>query len=195
MSPTVDFDDLPLIEGAIAGAAAWIVGYVLTALLVLARIEETELGEISDTVGDSGSGTDFIGWVFFNSHFVDTVLEGDVLGFGGSSTVSFIGGDGFTPLLYLVPVALLISSGLAVGRSQGVTEIPNGAVAGALVVAPYLVLSAIGAVLFRVSTEAFGVSFSGQPELLSAILLAGIVFPAIFGAIGGMIAANSGPEQ
>ena len=186
-----DSDGLPLVAGAIAGTAAWIVVYVLTALVVLARIDDTELGDISDTVGDDASGIDFIGWVFFNSHFVDTVIEAGFLGFGGSSTVSFIGGDGFTPLLYLVPVATLVGSGLAVGRSVGVTETADGAVAGALVVPPYLVLSAIGAVVFRVSTEALGASFSGQPELLPSVLLAGIVFPAIFGAIGGIIAANT----
>ena len=195
MSLSADFDDLPLVEGAIAGAAAWIAGYVLTALVVLARIQDSELGEISDTVGDGGSGIDFIGWVFFNSHFVDTVVEADVLGFGGARAVSFIGGDGFTPLLYLIPVALLVGAGLAVGRSQGVTETADGAVAGALVVPPYLVLSVIGAVLFRVSAEALGASFTGQPELLSAVLLAGIVFPAVFGAIGGIVAANTGTGQ
>ena len=186
-----DSDDLPLVAGAIAGTAAWIVGYVLTALVVLARIDDSELGEISDTVGDGGNAIDFVGWVFFNSHFVDIGIEAGVLGFGGSSTVSFIGGDGFTPLLHLVPVALLVGAGLVVGRSFGVTETADGAVAGALVVPPYLVLSAIGAVVFRVSTEALGASFSGQPELLPSVLLAGIVFPAVFGAIGGIVAANT----
>ncbi len=195
MSSSVDSDDLPLVEGAIAGATAWIVGYVLTALVVLTRIDNSELGEISNTVGDGGSGIDYIGWVFFNSHFADTVVDADFLGFGGSSTVSFIGGDGFTPLLYLVPVALLIGAGVAVGRSVDVTETTDGAVAGALVVPSYLVLSAIGALLFRVSAEAFGASFSGQPELLPSVLLAGIVFPAVFGAIGGIVAANTGTGQ
>ncbi|WP_280536123.1 transporter [Halopenitus sp. POP-27] len=150
------------------------------------------MGEIADTVGDGGSGIDFVGWVFFNSHFVDTFLEADFLGFGGSSTVSFIGGDGFTPLLYLIPVALLVGSGLAVGRSQGVTEAADGAVAGVFVLPPYLALSAIGTVVFRVSMETLGSTFSGQPEFLPAILLAGIVFPAVFGAIGGIVAANTG---
>ena len=191
ISSSLDFDGLPLIEGAIAGAVAWIASYVLTAVVVLARIENSELGEISDSVGDGGSGIDFIGWVFFNSHFVDTVVEADVLGFGGSTTVSFIGGDGFTPLLYLIPMALLIASGLAVGRSQDVVGTAEGAVAGVFVLPSYLVLSAIGAVVFRVSAEALGSSFNGQPELLPAILLAGIVFPAVFGALGGIVAANT----
>ena len=168
---------------------------MLTAVVVLARIQNTELGELSEGAGDGGSGIDFVGWVFFNSHFVDTIVTADILGFGGSSAVSFIGGDGFTPLLYLIPVALLVGSGLAVGRSQGVTETADGAVAGVLVVPPYLALSVVGTLVFRVSTEALGSSFSGQPDLLPSILLAGLVFPAVFGAIGGVIAANTGTGQ
>ncbi|GAB3311363.1 hypothetical protein EI982_04730 [Haloplanus rallus] len=195
MSPKTDSDDLPLVEGAIAGAAAWIVGYVLTGLLVLVRLEDTELGELSSNLDGGGNGIEFVGWVFFNSHFVQTVVEADFLGFGGSSTTSFVGGDGFTALLYLVPVALLVGAGLAVGRARGVDGTTDGAVAGALVVPPYLVLSAVGAVLFRVSSEGLGASFSGRPELLPAILLAGVVFPAVFGAIGGIVAANTGPGR
>ena len=192
MSSDIDTDSLPFVEGAIAGAAAWIVGFVLTAVVVFVRIDDSELGEISENVGDGGSAIEFIGWVFFNSHFVDTVIEAGFLGFGGTRSVSFIGGDGFTPLLYLVPITLLVAAGLAIGRSQGVTDTAEGAVAGALVVPVYLVLSAIGAVLFRVSTEALGASFSGEPALLPAILLAGIVIPAVFGALGGVLAANTG---
>lgn len=195
MSPTVDADDLPLKEGAIAGAAAWIAGYVLTALIVLVRIEDSELGDIADSAGDSASGVDFVGWVFFNGHVVDTVIEGSVLGFGGSSAVSFVGGDGFTPLLYLIPVALLVGAGLAVGRFHGVTEVGDGAIVGALVVPPYLALSVVGAVVFRVSAAGGGVQFSGHPELLPAVLVAGVVFPAVCGAIGGIVAALRSPEQ
>ena len=98
-------------------------------------------------------------------------------------------------MLYLIPVALLVGSGLAVGRSQGVTETADGAVAGLFVLPPYLALSAVGTLVFRVSTEALGSSFSGQPDLIPSILLAGIVFPAVFGAIGGIVAANTGSDQ
>jgi len=193
MSLAGNSEDLPLRAGAGAGAAAWLAGYVLTGLVVLTRIDGSELGDISENIG-GGNGVDFVGWVFFNSHFVDTVIEAGFLGASGSQAVSFIGSDGFTPLLYVVPVALLVGAGLAIGRSQGTTETADGAVAGALVVPPYLVLSAIGAVLFRVSTEGAAASFSGQPALLPAVLLAGVAIPAVFGALGGAVAANTGPE-
>lgn len=188
MSSSIDTDTLPFAEGAIAGAAAWIVGYVLTALVVFTR-ESSRLGEISENVGDNAGAFEFVGWVFFNSHFVDTVIEAGFLGFGGASTVSFIGGDGFPQMLYFIPIALLVASGLAIGRSQGVSEITDGAVSGVLVVPAYLVLSIAGALVFRVSAEALGATFSAEPDFLPAIILAGILIPAVFGAIGGILAA------
>lgn len=192
MSPDIEPDSRSFAVGAIAGTAAWIVGYALTALVVITRIEDSELGEISGNLEGGGSTVDFVGWVFFNGHFVDTVVEAGFLGFGGSQSVSFVGGDGFTPLLYVVPIALLVAAGVAVGRSSGVTDTVAGAVVGALVVPPYLVLSAAGAVVFRVSSEGLGATFSGQPELVPAIVLAGIVLPAVFGSLGGIVAANTG---
>jgi hypothetical protein len=191
MAPDIELDSRSFAVGAIAGAAAWLVGYALTALVVLARIEDSRLGEISGNV-DGGSTIDFVGWVFFNGHFVDTVVEAGFLGFGGTQSVSYVGGDGFTPLLYVVPIALLVASGVAVGRSSGVSDTVGGAAAGVLVVPPYLVLSAAGAVVFRVSSEGLGATFSGQPELVPAIVLAGIVLPAVFGSLGGIVAANTG---
>jgi len=182
-------------KGIIAGAGSWIAGYVLTTLLVLNCIEGSELGEIAENAGDGGSGIDFVGWVFFNAHFVDTVVAADFLGIGGSITATFIGRDGFTQLPYLVPVALLVGAGLAVGRSRGITETAEGASTGLFVLSPSLLLSAIGAVVFRVSTAALGGSFNGQPELLPTILLAGLVLPAICGPIGDIIAANTGSEN
>lgn len=191
MSSDIEVDSRSFVMGALAGTATWIVGYALTALVVLARIKDSELGEISGNV-EGGGTVDFVGWVFFNGHFVDTAIEADFLGFGGTQSVSYVGGDGFTPLLYVVPVALLVIAGVAAGRSSGVTDTAEGAVAGALVVPAYLVLSAVGAVVFRVSSEALGASFSGQPELVPAIVLAGIVLPAVFGSLGGVVAANAG---
>jgi len=194
MVSDIEPDSRSFVAGALAGVAAWLVGYALTALVVLSRIEDSELGEISGNV-DGGSTIDFVGWVFFNGHFVDTVIEAGFLGFGGTRSVSFVGGDGFTPLLYVVPIALLVAAGVAVGRSSGASDTIEGAVAGVLVVPSYLVLSAAAAVVFRVSSEGLGATFSGQPELVPAIVLAGIVLPAVFGSLGGIVAANTGTES
>ncbi|MCY4731880.1 hypothetical protein KY092_15070 [Natronomonas gomsonensis] len=188
MSSNIDADSLPLVPGALAGVAAWVLGYVFTYLLVSSDLRESGLNQFAQAFGDGDATYELVGWVFFNSHFAETVIDA---GFFGDTT-SFIGGEnGFTALLYVIPVALILASGLAIGRYQGVTDINDGAIAGALVVPGYLILSIVGAFLFRV--EAGGAS--GQPDLLPAIILAGIVYPVVFGAIGGAIASVTAEDD
>lgn len=183
MSSNIDADSFPLVPGAVAGVAAWLLGYVFTYLLVSTDLRESGLNQFAQAFGNGDATYELVGWVFFNSHFADTLID---VGFFGTSTTNFVGGeDGFTALLYVIPPALILASGLAIGRYQGVTDINDGAIAGALVVPGYLILSVIGTFLFRV--EAAG--GSGQPDLLPAILLAGLVYPVVFGAIGGAIAS------
>lgn len=183
MSANRSVNDLPIVPAAVAGFVSWAIGYVLTYVLVSSDIRESSLNEFAQTFGDGDATYELVGWVFYNSHFVDAVIDA---GFFGSSAANFIGGeDDFSVLLYAIPVVLLFAAGLAIGRYQGVTGVNDGAIAGALVVPGYLVLSIVGAFMFRV--EASGAS--GEPDLLPAIVLAGLVYPLIFGAIGGIVAA------
>lgn len=189
MSANLDVDDPPIVGRAAAGLLAWVVGYALTYLLVAADIRESALNQFAQTFGDGDATYELVVWVFFNSHLVDAVID---VGFFGSRTANFVGGeDGFSVLLNAIPAVLLVVAGLAVGRSRGVTGANDGAVAGALVVPGYLVLCVAGAVLFRV--EAGGAS--GEPELVSAVLLAGVVNPLVFGAVGGVVAAVTTDEE
>jgi len=184
-----DTDDRPFVPAAVAGALSWVVGYVLTYVLVSSDVRDSGLNQFAQAFGDGDATYELVGWVLFNAHFVDVVIDA---GFFGSRTATFVGGeDGFTTLLYVVPPALLVAGGLAVGRSQGVTDVDAGAVAGALVVPGYLVLCVVGAVLFRV--EAGGAA--GEPDLLPAVLLAGLVYPLVFGALGGVLAAVTADEE
>ena len=189
MSSNVDASDLPVVPAAAAGFLAWVVGYLFTYLLVASDVRGSGLNRFAQTFGDGDATYELVGWVFFNSHFVDAVIDA---GFFGSGTANFVGGeDGFTTLLFAVPVLLLVAAGLAVGRYQGVTGANDGAVAGALVVPGYLVCSVVGAILFRV--EAGGAS--GEPDLLPAVLLAGLVYPLVFGAVGGVVAAVTTDDE
>jgi len=65
----------------------------------------------------------------------------------------------------------------------------EGTVYGASIVVGYLPLSFLGALLFETSQ---GFSGEGTPDIFAAVLLAGIVFPAIIGALGGYYAVRSG---
>lgn len=189
MSANLDASDLPFVPAAVAGVLAWVVGYLFTYLLVASDIRESGLNQFAQTFGDGDATYELVGWVFFNSHFVDAIIDA---GFFGSGTANFVGGeDGFSVVLYAIPVLLLVAAGLAVGRYQGATSANDGAIAGALVVPGYLVLSIVGAFLFRV--DAGGAT--GEPDLLPAVLLAGLVYPLVFGAIGGVVAAVTTDDE
>lgn len=175
-------DRIPLVSGAVAGAAAYILGYLVTYLWQSGSVEERLRGFnfITDLFGgDPIPVWQGVGWLFYNAHFVRTRIEG---GLGGPSSQNFIAGaeDGTLTLLYLVPVVLLLVAGLAVAKLHNAEEPADGAVAGAAVVLGYLPLAIIGAVVFTYDG-------SIKPDLVTAILLAGAVYPLAVGAIGGVI--------
>lgn len=167
---------VPFGVGAAAGAGAWVFGYLLTYLVTSGTIREN-LGALLDAA-DIGVWQ-AVGYVFFNAHFVNTVVDVPLI--GGATT--FIGGDGgFTPLLYVVPALLLLGAGLAVGRSAGAGSMDgaNAAVAGASVVIGYGLLSVVGVFVF--ATE------NVTPEAVTGILLAGVLYPVALGAAGAVVA-------
>lgn len=177
---------LPYATGAVAGAVAWLLGYVCTYLIAGTQIRESALGQVLQFF-DGASTYKLVGWVFFNSHLVETVFQG--LPFAAATNA--VGGeDGFTVLLFLVPPALLVGAGLAVGRYQGVDTPEAGGLAGLTVLPGYLVLVFLGAVL---SVVAAGPA-SGRPDIVFAAVLAGLVYPAVFGALGGLLAGATAGE-
>jgi hypothetical protein len=189
MSANVDVAELPLVPAAVAGVVTWVLGYVFTYVLVGTDVRESNLNRFIEAFEGDPATYELVGWVFYNAHFVDVVYAG----FGGRfMPASYVGGeDGFTALLYVVPPVLLVAAGLAVGRYQGVTETNDGAVAGALVLPGYLVCAIAGASLFEVSAA----GTTGQPDLLAAFFLAGLVYPLVFGAVGGVVAAVTAEEE
>lgn len=167
--------------GAAAGALAWLLGYLLTYVVTSGRIREFQgsfLGQVADLFGLEVPTWRVVGWVFYNAHFVDTVA--------GGGTGSAIGGDGgFTPLLYVVPPLVLLAAGLAVGRASGSGDAATGALAGSSVLLGYLPLSVLGVFLFETTLAGAAVG----PSLAPGILLAGVLYPAVFGAVGAGLAA------
>ncbi len=175
-----DFRDL-LVGGA-GGLAAWLVGYILTYVLVAPGVRDSALNQLLEALQGEPATVDMVGWVFYNAHLVLTVVS-DVPVFG-SSSMSFVGGDGgFTPLLYVVPVGLLIAAGLAAGRYRGATAVDEGVLAGLTVVPGYAVGAIVGALLFSVTVSGATVA----PDPVTAVALAGIGYPAICGAVGGAL--------
>lgn len=175
-----------LLSGMVAGIGAWIAGYVVTYLLVAPNIRESSLNRIIEVLDGELATYELVGWVFYNAHVVDTVFEEIPL--LGSQTVNYIGGEGgFTTFLYLVPVALLVATGIALARYRAVDTPTAGVLVGSTVVPGYLLGVVVGSVLFEVTIA----GATGGPDLLPAIVLGGITYPLVCagggGAVGGLL--------
>lgn len=173
-------DNLPLGAGIAAGVVAWTLSYLVTYLVTASDFRNSLFGQFTDVpVWKS------VGWVFFNAHFVETVF--DIPIFGGSG--SFIGGeDGFTVLLYVIPILILLGAGFVVGRYGSVERLDTvrAALVGATTIIGYIILSVVGTFLF--ATE------NVNPDTVTAILLAGVIYPLLFGAGGAVVAHLVGDD-
>ncbi len=177
--------------GAAGGVGAYLLGYLLVYVTQRGSVEEQLAGFnfIADLFGsDPIPSWQAVGWVFYNAHFVAT----EIPGFGGTRSENFIaaGDDGTLTALYLVPIVLLLVAGLVAGRVAGADDPTDGAQAGALVVVGYLPLAIVGAVVFGYSVGDGTVA----PDLVTAVLLAGAVYPAALGAVGGVASTFLGGE-
>jgi hypothetical protein len=186
MSVSVGDRELPVGVGAAAGVGAWVLSYLCTYIIASGDIQNSLFGRVLEAA-EIGVWQ-VVGWVFFNAHFVNTVVD---LGFFGGGTTNAVGGeDGFTVLLYVVPPLLLLVAGLAVGRYAGASELEpaEAALAGVTVTLGYAVLSVAGVFLF--ATE------NVTPDVVTGILLAGILYPVVFGGVGAVAASlTSGSDS
>ncbi len=169
--------------GALAGVVAFLVGYVITYLWRGRDIEESlqPMEALLQLFEAEPIGTwRAVGWLFYNGHFVDTRVSSEI---GVIETVAYVNfvaeGAGNIELLYLVPPVLLLLAGALLAWYVDVDEPVDGAASGAAVVLGYLPVIAIGLIAFAYN--------STRPDPVPAIVLAGIVYPVVFGAIGGAI--------
>jgi hypothetical protein len=186
-SPSSALGTRTLGAGALGGVLAYLLGYALTYAATGQRIENSIASRILEVAtGDPGTWK-IVGWVFYNEHFVTTEIPGLL----GSTATNFVGGeDGFAAALFLLPpVLLLLAGGVAAAVSH--TETPlSGALSGATVLLGYLPLGVVGAFLFGIDV---GDATAG-PTLVTAILLVGIVYPLVFGAVGGAVGSLASGE-
>ena len=173
----------PYLLGAVLGGIAWLLGYVLTYLLVASDVRETGLQRFIEAVEGEPATYEMVGWVFYNAHFVDTVFEG-IPGIGSWTTTVIQNNEALSSILYLVPVGVLVATGLAIARYAGSDDAQSGAIAGLTAVPGYLLLSVAGVFLVRVT---IGGATAG-PDLLPAIVLAGLFYPIVCAGAGGALA-------
>jgi hypothetical protein len=162
--------DLPFREGAIVGVASFVITYIATGIVF--------------SVGYSGNGvtSEFPtwkagGWAFYSVHNANIIPISQLAELFGAGLVP-------TPIAYLIPPAVLAGAGYYLAKDSGTESYTEGAAWGATILLGYLPLCFVGIFLTSHSTEGI-ISFEISPDFTTSLLFAGILYPALFGALGG----------
>jgi len=171
-----------LARGAMAGVTAWLAGYLVAYVWKAAEVSEAlgGIGFVSRLLGgESVPVWKGVSWLFLNAHFVDVRFPNVA---GGTRMVNLVtGGDGPLALVAVPALALAAAGALVAYDRRG--SLLDRATAGATVAAGYLPLSVAVALL---ATHAIGDTGAAiAPDPVTAVLLAGLVYPLAFGALGG----------
>lgn len=179
----------PLLAGTIAGAGAWIVGYLLTVLAARSTVRADPRTEILESATGETVTLELLAWTYFNAHFVPTeVPQTGLFSMLPREQNVVLDGSLAEALLLAVPPLVLVVAGVAVavrfrGRLEGAAEY---AVAGATIAVGYLLVTIVGVLLSTVVVD--GGLF--RPSPLEAIVIAGLLYPLVFGALGGLVAGG-----
>lgn len=184
-------DSLPLKLGAIYGAGSFVAGYIVTLAIVMI----TESGEFTDDL------IEFSGWLYYNAQFanVEISVTGDDAGFAAlldGSTFNYLTDNEIfsepismaTPSIvyHLIPVVALVFFGFILAQKVGVRTPRDGAIAGATLCLGVLPLALLGTFIFSIQED----SLELAPILSDSLIFVGILFPLVFGAIGGALSTR-----
>lgn len=193
---------LPVWAGAVSGVVTHVAGLLMTFLLLVVD-PEFEFG--ASRIVRVGT-VDETGWLFFGAHFArieQTVPFGVGGAEGGTERLDILAETTLwfpAVAVHAVPVVVLIAGGfvLVSGRELWESTLKAHALAGATVTAGYFPLAAVGVFVFETRLQmedatVGGTEFVIAPELSSTLLLVGLVYPLLFGAVGGLLASQFQP--
>lgn len=169
MSDTT-LDEATLFDGGGVGLVAFVVGYLLTGVLVVIRT--VAAGEPAPT-----DAFVRVGWTYYASHGVPILAGG-----------ARISTDAVVPVV--VPAAVLVVAGWVVltRRDRLDADPTDAAVTGAAVTVGYL----FAAVAFRLLiVTVLTRPLPAAPALVETVLYAGLAFPLVFGGLGGYLGART----
>jgi hypothetical protein len=176
-------DRVPFVQSVVAGFAAWLATFLVVAILVVVG-EDTD-----DVVGYAGN-------LVYSSHFVDSEVEAGTI-VGSSSETYQLLEEGVTDLpelaYYAVPILVLVAAGVGLARAAGARDPAVGAIAGALTAIGYVVLTVAGTYVFELQEpmtfggQQFGTATTTPTLSAMTVLVMGLLYPIVFGAIGGAI--------
>ncbi|WP_435359255.1 transporter [Haloarchaeobius sp. DFWS5] len=184
-------DKAAVLRSAALGAGSFAVTYVLT-FLVWTQMELPESNSVQDLLLRGAVALiranvpDWMvtGMLVYNVHYVDLFYDGRLI--AGYVNVFDFAGGGLITLVHLVPPLLLFGAGFLAARTTGLAGTAStAATSGALVFAGYLLLVLISAPLFAYSAGPASLSV----PVVNAVIIAGLVYPVVFGALGGLTAS------
>ncbi|AXR77590.1 hypothetical protein [Natrarchaeobaculum sulfurireducens] len=181
---------IPVRTGAVAGVVTWLVGYVAIYVVGLDALRAELRASGLEVLLETATDWQLAGWLFFDAHGV--TLDVPTLALGGTlegqGLLAAIGGS-FVALYGLPVVALVLAGGVVTWRHRRTYTRPTDAgIAGATTVVGYLPCVVGGLVAFTVDAGEIVL----RPELLVGVVLAGLAYPIVFGALGGMLVAVAG---
>ncbi|WP_135820194.1 hypothetical protein [Halostella litorea] len=204
---------LPL-AGAAAGAVAFLFGFLGTYLLASDPLDDAmasgDLLFVRDSTARSGiesafldgigvdppGTTQLVAWLYHDLHGVAPAGTFSAEGGGQSASYDVVMEYGPDAVLYVLPPLALAVGGFLAARYLGYRAEKRAVKAGMSVGLGYAALSAASAVLLSWEASAtragsepvtYAVEFGADP--VGAVLVAGLLYPALFGAVGGYVAA------
>lgn len=175
-----------IVAGAVAGAGAYLLGYVVTYVLVRPEVRES--------FGTSVPTWKVAAWYHFNAHFVDLIASQSVGAIEGATTLGLIAeSGGTTTALYAVPPLTLLVAGAVAARWSDRTSPEGAAGVGLATTGGYGLLAVAVALLsvHGVSGSILGVDVAAtlRVPLASVFVFAVVVYPVVFGTLGGVVGA------
>jgi len=188
--------------GVLYGAGAYLLGFVATYVLKADEVER-QLQQQGFLGGQELPETwKLVSWLFAEMHQVTVEAATSGTGGGGAipsgtRAVDLASTPVWDQYLLVVPPLALVAGGYLLAGRYGLPSRAVGAKYGASLVAGYLPLAALvgyGAEWSYSASSSFGVqvSLTVGPQLVESVLLAGLLYPLLFGAIGGYLAGPSG---
>lgn len=183
----LDVDTTAVVGSAVLGALTFALGYVLTYLLKSGRISSTR------AAGSGPSTEQYVAWLFYEMHNVGHVVTRTLNGRSQSQSFNPSTWGVWESWLLAVPPLLLVVAGVAVAYVWSEGDPKLGAVYGAALTAGYFPLAGLLAVLSEHQESVSGFRGTGSitagPKLVEAAVLAGVLYPVVFGVVGGLAVA------
>lgn len=183
---SVDVEGIAVVGSAALGGLVFVLGYVLTYLLKSGRISSTQPS------GAGPSTEQYVAWLFYEMHNVGHVVTQRLNGRSQSQSFDPSTWGLWEGWLLAVPPLLLLVAGGTVAYVWSDGDPKRGVVYGAALTMGYFPLGGLVAVLsqYQESGGGFGGSdVTAGPKLAEAAVLAGVVYPVVFGIVGGLAVA------